>query len=105
MRAGLNVSRVTRSLYARAVGYNYEAVKIFMPAMVRRRASICFLREIVTPALGEFLQASLFALFGHQPLTPLQSGSRHTTGPGDQLSPGNGVTVMRMIPSCKSGSK
>ena len=24
--------RVTRSLYARAVGYNYEAVKIFMPA-------------------------------------------------------------------------
>ena len=25
-------SRVKRSLYARAVGYNYEAVKIFMPA-------------------------------------------------------------------------
>jgi hypothetical protein len=24
--------RVTRSLYSRAVGYNYEAVKIFMPA-------------------------------------------------------------------------
>jgi hypothetical protein len=25
-------SRVERSLYARAVGYNYDAVKIFMPA-------------------------------------------------------------------------
>jgi hypothetical protein len=25
---------VKRSLYARAVGYNYEAVKIFMPAGV-----------------------------------------------------------------------
>jgi hypothetical protein len=25
-------NRVKRSLYARAVGYNYEAVKIFMPA-------------------------------------------------------------------------
>jgi hypothetical protein len=24
--------RVTRSLYSRAVGYSYEAVKIFMPA-------------------------------------------------------------------------
>jgi hypothetical protein len=34
LRAGKEVadSRVERSLYARAVGYNYEAVKIFMPA-------------------------------------------------------------------------
>jgi hypothetical protein len=29
---GGRLSRVERSLYARAVGYNYEAVKIFMPA-------------------------------------------------------------------------
>jgi hypothetical protein len=34
LKAGKEVadSRVERSLYARAVGYNYEAVKIFMPA-------------------------------------------------------------------------
>jgi hypothetical protein len=34
LKAGKEVAdqRVERSLYARAVGYNYEAVKIFMPA-------------------------------------------------------------------------
>ena len=29
---GSRLHRVERSLYERAVGYNYEAVKIFMPA-------------------------------------------------------------------------
>jgi hypothetical protein len=51
-----------------------EQLNVGGPGRIQSRRSSATFRP---PGLGEFLRASLFALFGHQPLTPLQSGSRH----------------------------
>jgi hypothetical protein len=38
--------RVKRSLYARAVGYNYEAVKIFMPANREKPVVVPYIEHV-----------------------------------------------------------
>jgi hypothetical protein len=43
---GRPVLRVTRSLYARAVGYNYEAVKIFMPANREKPVIVPYIEHV-----------------------------------------------------------
>jgi hypothetical protein len=38
--------RVKRSLYTRAVGYNYEAVKIFMPANREKPVIVPYIEHV-----------------------------------------------------------
>ena len=40
------MTRVRRSLYARAVGYNYEAVKIFMPANREKPVIVPYIEHV-----------------------------------------------------------
>ena len=40
------MTRVKRSLYARAVGYNYEAVKIFMPANREKPVIVPYIEHV-----------------------------------------------------------